>query len=381
MDPSNHQYVPLSDYDWRLTAFGLIPWNATVYCLITSFFSVALWLSLELMVQVWFMFKRHTSLYYWSILITTWGIIGHTVAFTLKLFVPNLNAIGTTFLAKISWVANTTGFSVVLYSRLGLVLRSSSKYSLHRAVLMMIIIDAIIFHIPIIVFSFGTSTPAKDMWIPYMEVMERIQVIGFTLQEFCISSIYTYTTASLYKFITPGELSSNQNQQLRNVLVFLILAQTAVFCSDMAMLVVDFLNMFTLKACMHPFVYAVKLKIEFVVLNQLRSLSRNGLAPGNIQLISYPGDNDKSDSNSASTKSPTPLSLETTNTNGLPTSQLSSAMYEYKNGGGYCEHKQQSEKPRLSLDIERESNAVESQLTKRYMVTRSEIGSFQIRKF
>ena len=34
--------------------------------------------------------------------------------------------------------------------------------------------------------------------------------------------------------------------------------------------------MFTLKCTIHPFVYALKLKLEFIVLNQLLTLVRNG---------------------------------------------------------------------------------------------------------
>jgi hypothetical protein len=39
----------------------------------------------------------------------------------------------------------------------------------------------------------------------------------------------------------------------------------------------DYKNMFTLKCTIHPFVYALKLKLEFIVLNQLLALVRHGL--------------------------------------------------------------------------------------------------------
>jgi hypothetical protein len=38
------------------------------------------------------------------------------------------------------------------------------------------------------------------------------------------------------------------------------------------MAVLDYMDMFTLKASLHPFIYAVKLKIEFIMLDQLLSL-------------------------------------------------------------------------------------------------------------
>ncbi|KAF2103490.1 hypothetical protein NA57DRAFT_72465 [Rhizodiscina lignyota] len=289
-DPSLPPYVPLRDFNWSLSHFGILPWNPTVFCLISSFFAVALYLSIELILQVWFTFKRHRALYYWSILITTLGIIGHVVAFTLKLFVPGENEIGSTFLAKISWVANTTGFSMVLYSRLHLVLRNSS---VPHIVLAFILVDGLLFHTPVIVCSFGLSTPAFPHWVPPMDIAERIQIVGFTIQEFTISSIYTYTTWKM--------LQSGYSVQLRNVLILLVLAQIAVFFSDMVMVVVDYADMFTLKASMHPFIYAIKLKIEFVVLNQLRRLVRHGIAPGDLEVVSDDGETSQ-DSNWSSWK-------------------------------------------------------------------------------
>lgn len=263
--------MPLHSFDWSLAHFGVLPWNPTVFCLISSFFAVALWLSVELMVQVWFTFKRHRTLYYWSMLITTFGIICHTIAFILKLFVPMEDQYGSTVLAKIGWVSNTTGFSVVLYSRLHLVLHDSC---IPLIVLTFIIVDAILFHTPIVIFAFALDGPNAARWVAPMAIAERVMIVAFTIQETLISSIYTYATAQLLK--------SGYSVQLRNVLVLLVLAQLAVFSSDMVMVVVDYLDMFTLKASMHPFIYAVKLKIEFVVLNQLRGLVRHGMAPGDL---------------------------------------------------------------------------------------------------
>lgn len=265
-------FLPLSEYDWSISNFGVLPWNPTVYCLIASLFAVALWLSIELSIQVWFLFKRYTAVYFWMILITTFGIAGHTIAFILKLFVLREHGVGTTFLAKVSWVANTTGFSLVLYSRLDLVLQNSRIPSY---VLAAIIVDAILFHTPVVVFAFGLSTSSEAHWVPYMDIAERIQIVGFTIQEFVISSIYTYSVAKWLK--------SSYSAQLWHVLILLIVAQVVVFGSDLTMVVVDCANMFILKAAMHPFIYAVKLKIEFVVLNQLRKLVKHGIAPRDLE--------------------------------------------------------------------------------------------------
>jgi hypothetical protein len=67
-------FVPLSSYNWSLGNFDSLQWNPTVFCLVASFFAVSLWLALELSVQVYCTFKRHTGLYFWSILVVACGI-------------------------------------------------------------------------------------------------------------------------------------------------------------------------------------------------------------------------------------------------------------------------------------------------------------------
>lgn len=51
--------------------------------------------------------------------------------------------------------------------------------------------------------------------------------------------------------------------------------EVIVVLSDIAFIVVDGLGYFTLKAILHPFIYGVKLKIEFIALNMLVVLSRS----------------------------------------------------------------------------------------------------------
>jgi len=65
-------------------------------------------------------------------------------------------------------------------------------------------------------------------------------------------------------------------------MVLLICAQIIAILFDAALITVAWENMFTLKVAIHPFIYAVKLKMEFLVLNQLLALIKHGLAPGSF---------------------------------------------------------------------------------------------------
>ena len=184
-------FVPFDSYNWSLTPALVpvaLPWNPTAYCLITAFCAVSLWMTVELTLRCFFTFKRYRGLYFWSVLVCTWGVTFHVIGLILKLFNEG-NWILSSILFKIGWVGNVTGFSFVLYSRLNLVVRDRR---ILRAVLIMIITDAFLLHTPIIIFDFGISSPHPSIWVKPMEVMERIQVLWFSVQETIISLLYIY---------------------------------------------------------------------------------------------------------------------------------------------------------------------------------------------
>ncbi len=139
-------------------------------------------MTVELTVWAFYVFRSYNSLYFWSTLICDWGTTLHALGFVLKWCVPQCNWIISTVLAEIGWVSMVSGFSVVLYSRLRLVDRFLPRNT-RRWVLAMIIIDAHLLHIPTIVFQFLTSNASThDQFVWYMEPMERVQVMGFSVQ-------------------------------------------------------------------------------------------------------------------------------------------------------------------------------------------------------
>jgi hypothetical protein len=105
-----------------------------------------------------------------------------------------------------------------------------------------------------------------------MIIMEKIQVVGFSIQETIISLLYIYHAS--------GFLKDVYTRQTYRVMQLLIFAQLMAILFDICLITVDCNNMFTLKVIIHPFAYAIKLKMEFVVLNQLLALIKHGFAPG-----------------------------------------------------------------------------------------------------
>ena len=254
---------PLDTYNWSLTHFGKLDFNPTVYCLIAGIFGVALWMVIDLTFQIHVTFKRYRGAYYWSMNCTVFGIACHAISFITKLFfhLSTPAQLGTTVVAKLGWVMNTTGFSFVLWSRMNLVVQNPMVLT---CALTAIIVDGFLFHTPVVVFSFGMSTPDYAFWFDKMQIVERIQVVGFLLQELALSTVYTWTAAEL--------LRHRATQVHRNLFIALLFAQVFTFLADLAMVVLDYVDMFTLKASLHPFIFAIKLKIEFIVLNQLTCL-------------------------------------------------------------------------------------------------------------
>jgi hypothetical protein len=73
-----------------------------------------------------------------SLLICTWGVALHVLGVILKVFNEGPWVLSS-IVFKIGWVGNVTGFSLVLFSRLNLVVHDRR---IRRGVLAMIITDA-----------------------------------------------------------------------------------------------------------------------------------------------------------------------------------------------------------------------------------------------
>lgn len=121
---------------------------------ISAFTAIAWYLVIDLNVVIWMTFKRRHGLYFYSLLCASWGIALFALAFLMKFFNIWKNPyISCTFIT-IGWYAMVTGQSLVLYSRLHLVVHDKRNI---RWVLYMIITSVVLFHFPTTVMTFGVS--------------------------------------------------------------------------------------------------------------------------------------------------------------------------------------------------------------------------------
>ncbi|KAK0671649.1 hypothetical protein QBC41DRAFT_344455 [Cercophora samala] len=272
VDTYTIEVIPFSQYNWTFEHPGWLNLNPAAVALITTFLTLGYYLSLELFLLTLLTFRNRKTLYFYSLLVSTAGLVLQSTGYVLKAFENPAPPVFVTILCKVGWVSNVTGFSLVLWSRLHLI---TTNRTLLKLTLCAIILNAILLHTPIIVFEFGllSPEPQRQVWLFPMEIMERIQQTVFTLQETFLGGVYIFFT---FQFLRSGGKGGG-GKVVRRVVGLLIAVQLLAIGLDAGLTAFDFLNMFTLKCTLHPFVYAVKLRLEFVVLNQLVGVVKGGL--------------------------------------------------------------------------------------------------------
>ncbi|OJD21482.1 hypothetical protein ACJ73_07180 [Blastomyces percursus] len=160
--------------------------------------AVAAYNFFELLIIIFIYFKRYHDLYFTSLLISVLGVMFYALG--LLLFYFQLTAaIWLSFtLIVIPWIPMVAGQSLVLYSRLHLLMHSPE---ILRAVLCMIIINALLLHIPTGVLAYGTvfSTDKNLVFRRAYSIMEKLELTMFCAQEFALSSLYIWQAVKLLR--------------------------------------------------------------------------------------------------------------------------------------------------------------------------------------
>jgi hypothetical protein len=107
---------------------------------------IAVYNSFELLILISTTFRQYRSLYFWSLLIASFGILPYNFGFLMEYFALAPDWAGVVVDVP-GWVMMVTGQSVVLYSRLHLVMQNQKVL---KAVLMMIIVDGVLVSICIL---------------------------------------------------------------------------------------------------------------------------------------------------------------------------------------------------------------------------------------
>jgi hypothetical protein len=143
---------------------------------------LAIYNAIELIVLVLMTFSRYRGLYFWSLLLSSLGLIPYALGFCFKFYMVltgNSRWFSVTLLT-IGWYFMITGQSVVLWSRLHLIVSGDKGRKILKYTKWMIIIDAIIFHIPTTVVTFGSNgTINTSIFVKAYNIIEKTQMTGF----------------------------------------------------------------------------------------------------------------------------------------------------------------------------------------------------------
>lgn len=245
-----------------LTRGGYTGNSKAVFVTLGTVIGITWYICLELLLRIFITFERYKGLYFWSLLISTLiGVLFHSVGFLLKYF----NLTTATWLpitiATVGWWAMVTGQSFVLYSRLNLVLQNQLVL---RLVLCMILMNVLLLMIPTSVLTYASNFSSSNTYVAAYDVVERIEIIGFSIQEIIISALYIRETNDMLKLNPEGKNRKIVMQLLGINLVFILM--------DLGLIAMEFAHLYMYQTTIKGLVYSIKLKLEFAVLGQLVSI-------------------------------------------------------------------------------------------------------------
>ncbi|KAJ5130001.1 uncharacterized protein N7515_006040 [Penicillium bovifimosum] len=257
--------------------------NVAVRTLMIVFTSIALYNAVELFILLFLTFTTYRGLYFWSLLLSVvLGVVPHAIGYLLELFSLAPVWVSLT-ISTIGFYVMVPGQSVVLYSRLHLVVNSNKVL---RFVRWLIFVDAVILLIPTTVLTFYTAYAPSPPVIRGYNVMERLQLAWFCAQEFAISGIYITETVRLLS------LMPERGSRRTRIMYELLAINLVIVLLDICLLVTEYIGFYALQTTLKSMVYSIKLKLEFAVLGKLVTLVQNHRSrsqPTSSEHEEYPG--------------------------------------------------------------------------------------------
>ncbi|OGM46576.1 hypothetical protein ABOM_004650 [Aspergillus bombycis] len=226
-------------------------------CVVATFIGIAWYNSIELVVLCFTTFKRYGGCYFWSLVVASISIVPFALGYALLIFkiFPSYFSVA---LEVAGWWGMVTGQSMVLWSRLHLVVHSRR---ILRWTLIMIITDAILFHVPASVLEFGAHSDNHPEFNPAFDIFERIQLVAFSVQEIVLSAIYAWAAIEMLKLTPRGHY--------KGILVHLLFINFVMISMDAAVVGVQYAGFFRIHVSLKAMFYSVKLKMEYAILGRL----------------------------------------------------------------------------------------------------------------
>jgi hypothetical protein len=161
----------------------------------------------------------------------------------------------------------------------------------------MIIVNGTLLHSITTVLTFGSnsnSLPPTTLrrFVNGYSIMEKTQMVGFFVQELILSAVYIREAIRLLKmseaihddvqsFDDGTGHGHIRNSHVRKTMYQLLAINVIIIIMDLALLGVEFANLYLIETTLKGVVYSIKLKLEFAVLGKLVQFVRNRGASSN----------------------------------------------------------------------------------------------------
>ncbi|KAK2057289.1 integral membrane protein [Colletotrichum caudatum] len=232
---------------------------------ITCLATAGMYNVLEIYVLIFTTFRRRSGRYFWSLLVANTGILFHACGSLGRFLQPTRTPIPGAF-AHVGWYCMVTGQSVVLWSRLHLVIYNRTTI---RLVLAMIVSSVLLVHVPQTVLFAGVWATNDPVWTGRFKICEKVSLLVFTLQETTITGIFVRAG-----FRNLKGLFEFKAREARVLLSFLIAMFALVFLLDVGLVILEYMGLFVFQTSSKPIVYSIKLKVEFAVLQKLLAFTK-----------------------------------------------------------------------------------------------------------
>lgn len=308
------QYVALFNYHWDIVpvdetkprCHGIaLPFNPTIICLFVSFSAVTLWLCLEVNLQAVLVFRKWSTVYFWyghlgvtsclspslivrmhrSIIFTTWSVILYAISVVIMFLsdAGKSNALKDVVYPA-ARVCTNLGFIVVLYSRLHLIINAPRTL---KRVAWGLLVTVLPFEIWLVVAS--TGKPPFHMGWKVHYVAYHLEVL-VTCVEIALSCCYVFFFAKRFMGgdALPGAAGKRMQREMRWTFVLLVLTELFVIAGDIATVTIWMTGLLLMRLAIDPFIYGLKLKVEFLLLNRLTGMTQQRAELRHISISTDP---------------------------------------------------------------------------------------------
>ena len=239
-----------------------------------GFVAIIFYVFADINLSLYRIFKKKRGLYYWCMVFGSWGCVISAIGIVLKFLLPAPKSSPIwplyTTLLLLSWSIYAPAQLLILYSRLHLVNRNRD---LARWILIMIVVVSALMIIPTWPLVFLAFNPYNQhntsLYSPREAIVDRCTQIGYTIAECVISGVYIY---SLFRL-----LNMKSSVRQRRVMIDLIYINIIAISLDFLAIILVFLNQTGISHPIQTFSYILKIKLEFMVLNQLMAVAARGV--------------------------------------------------------------------------------------------------------